>query len=401
MASSSVRALRRGASACQAQALDFLVRGLPASRGVLDPYLDQRESSPGVRHAFNLATRGGTPLVVKTAGGLSAATGFIVTIFGSTGMLGRAVVNNLAKIGAQCMIPYRGLEDKPRHLKVMGDLGQIVPFVCNIRDEDAIRAAIAKSNVVINLIGREYETRNYGFEEVNIDIAQRIARISKEHGGIVRYIHTSCVGADENSPSKQHRTKALGEEAVRQEFPEATIMRPASMFGYHDKFLNRFATKAKFWPNVPMFFDGKTRVQPVCVLDVAAAFLAAVKEKEGIHVGKVYELGGPDVYTIHELLLWMFEVLREKPRIINIPLPLAEAVSRVREFFFKRVPVPLPQLWPCYRHYIDSLKVDQVVSPDALTFEELGIKPRPLGGLATEYLFYYREGGPHMGQFRL
>ncbi|KAG4165407.1 hypothetical protein ERO13_A13G077301v2 [Gossypium hirsutum] len=97
------------------------------------------------------------------------------TVFGATGFLGRYLVQQLAKMGSQVLVPFRGSEDNPRHLKLMGDLGQIVPMKYDPRDENSIKAVIAKANVVINLIGREYETRNFNFEEVNHFMAEQLA----------------------------------------------------------------------------------------------------------------------------------------------------------------------------------------------------------------------------------
>ncbi|GAV89398.1 hypothetical protein CFOL_v3_32813 [Cephalotus follicularis] len=75
-------------------------------------------------------------------------------------------------MGTQVLVPFRGCEDSTRHLKLMGDLGQVVPMKYNPRDEDYVKAVMAKANVVINLIGREFETRNYSFEEVNHGMAE-------------------------------------------------------------------------------------------------------------------------------------------------------------------------------------------------------------------------------------
>ncbi|TYH91029.1 hypothetical protein ES332_A13G089400v1 [Gossypium tomentosum] len=114
----------------------------------------------------------------RGTGGQSSVSGIIATVFGATGFLGRYLVQQLAKMGSQVLVPFRGSEDNPRHLKLMGDLGQIVPMKYDPRDENSIKAVIAKANVVINLIGREYETRNFNFEEVNHFMADQLAVIN-------------------------------------------------------------------------------------------------------------------------------------------------------------------------------------------------------------------------------
>uniref|UniRef100_A0A1S3X8F1 NADH dehydrogenase [ubiquinone] 1 alpha subcomplex subunit 9, mitochondrial-like n=1 Tax=Nicotiana tabacum TaxID=4097 RepID=A0A1S3X8F1_TOBAC len=280
----------------------------------------------GSRFASNVATSGGGHLARKGTGGRSSVSGIVATVFGATGFLGRYVVQELAKMGTQVLVPFRGSEDSPRHLKLMGDLGQIVPMKYNPRDENSVKAVMAKANVVINLIGREYETRNYSFEEVNHHMAEQLAMIAKEHGGIIRFIQVSCLGVSPTSPSRMLRAKAAGEVADLLTHLQVTIMRPAVMIGTEDRILNPWAHFAKKYGFIPLFGDGSTKIQPVFVADVASAIVASLKDN-GISMGKVYELGGPDVYTMHELAELMFDMIREWPRYVNVPFPIAKASS--------------------------------------------------------------------------
>ncbi|KAK1266829.1 hypothetical protein QJS04_geneDACA000151 [Acorus gramineus] len=137
--------------------------------------------------------------------------------------LGRYVVQHLAKMGSQVLVPFQGSEDCHRHLKLMGDLGQEVPMKYDPRNESSIKAAMAKANVVLHLIGRKYDTRNDSFEEVNRDMAVQLAMIAKEHGGIMRFIQVSCLGASLSSPSRMLRAKAAAEEAILGELPEVVL----------------------------------------------------------------------------------------------------------------------------------------------------------------------------------
>uniref|UniRef100_A0A0D6R3D7 NAD-dependent epimerase/dehydratase domain-containing protein n=1 Tax=Araucaria cunninghamii TaxID=56994 RepID=A0A0D6R3D7_ARACU len=348
------------------------------------------------RPASSLTVKGIGHLLRKGTGGRSSVSGIVATVFGATGFLGRYVVQQLAKVGSQVLVPFRGSEDSPRHLKLMGDLGQIVPMKYDPRDESSIKAVMAKSNVVINLIGREHETRNYSFEEVNIGISEHLAKIAKEHGGIMRFIQLSCLGASPSSPSRMLRTKAAAEEVVLKEVPEATILRPAAMIGTEDRILNKWAQIAKNWAVLPIIGDGSTKLQPVYVVDVAAAIIAALKD-DGTSMGKTYELGGPEVFTIEQLVELMFETIREEPRYIKIPIPIARLLSAPREFLLQKVPFPIPTPVIFNPDYVDSLLVDNVVSQDALTFTDLGMVPRKLKGYPIEYLFQYRSGGPSFG----
>ncbi|XVE72852.1 hypothetical protein DITRI_Ditri11bG0071300 [Diplodiscus trichospermus] len=119
--------------------------------------LSDRFSDYGVnnlRYGSTLAAhKGFGHLVRKGTGGRSSVSGIVATVFGATGFLGRYLVQQLAKMGSQVLVPFRGSEDNPRHLKLMGDLGQIVPMKYDPKDENSIKAVMAKANVVINLIG--------------------------------------------------------------------------------------------------------------------------------------------------------------------------------------------------------------------------------------------------------
>ncbi|CAK9133430.1 unnamed protein product [Ilex paraguariensis] len=360
------------------------------------PLSDQCYSADRPRYTSTLTTKGVGHLVRKGTGGRSSVSGIVAAVFGATGFLGRYLVQQLAKMGSQVLVPFRGSEDSQRHLKLMGDLGQIVPMKYNPRDENSIKAVMAKANVVINLIGREYETRNYSFEEVNHYMAEQLAMISKEHGGIMRFIQLSCLGASSSSPSKMLRSKAAAEEAVLRELPEATIMKPAVMIGTEDRILNPWAHFAKKYGFLPLVGDGSTKIQPVYVVDVASAIVAALKD-DGTSMGKVYELGGPEIFTMHQLAELMYDMIREWPRYVKIPLPIAKAIAMPREILLKKVPFPMPTPTIFNLDFIEAFSTDTVMSKDALTFDGLGIVPHKLKGYPVEFLIQYRKGGPQYG----
>lgn len=129
-----------------------------------------------------------------------------------------------------------------RYLKVCGDLGQILYTPFNLKDEDSLEKAMKYSNVVINLIGRDYETKEYKFDDVHVKGAATIARIAKRLG-VERLIHFSALNASPTpkkillkKPSGFYTSKFRGEEAVLAEFPKATIFRPADIYGQEDRF---------------------------------------------------------------------------------------------------------------------------------------------------------------------
>lgn len=188
-----------------------------------------------------------------TTGGRSSVSGAIVTVFGNTGFLGRYVVNSLGSIGSQVVIPFRGDEYVYNHLKVMGDLGQIIPIPWDIRDPDTIYEAVKHSDAVVNLTSAKWPTRNFSLEDVNIKGAKRIADISRA-AGVKRLIHLSIAGTDVDSDCNFLRTKSIGEEQVKEAFPSATILKPTILCGMEDLFTVKIAYQMRYWPIVPLLY---------------------------------------------------------------------------------------------------------------------------------------------------
>lgn len=222
-----------------------------------------------------------------------------------------------------------------RHLKVMGDLGGVVPVPFNPRDVDSIRRAVEGSDIVINLIGKDYETKHYlpwlinsTFEDVHVKIPETIAKVALEQG-VTNFVHMSSLAADPYSISGWAQSKAKGELAVRAVAPGATIVRPADVFGPEDRFLNLFARMYETFPRVPLVEGGTARVQPLFVHDLAKAiFKIAMSEEPEIMLGQTYDFAGPEEYTHREIVEYVFETIRAtRPEVMNISPAVADAIG--------------------------------------------------------------------------
>ncbi|KAH9403433.1 39kDa subunit of ndufa9, NADH:ubiquinone oxidoreductase [Tyrophagus putrescentiae] len=266
----------------------------------------------------------------RGTGGRSSYSGLTVTVFGATGYLARAVVNGLAKTGTQVICPYRGDPYMTRELKLAGDLGQILFVPFSLRDTDTVKRAMKHSNVVINLIGRDNSTANFDLESIHVEGARTIARIAREMPNVKRLIHVSALNSSPNPEphfisggSNFLKTKYYGELAVREEFPEATIIRPAWMYGVVDRFLwyyCQFYRRSFRKLAVPNGGYGITKT-PVCMTDVAAGIVNAISDEES--VGRTYDAVGPRRYELRELLEFMQELINKVPenggfRVTNI-----------------------------------------------------------------------------------
>ena len=215
--------------------------------------------------------------------------------------------------------------------------------------------------------------------------AETIARAVAAVGA--RMVHVSAIGADENSPSAYARSKASGEKAVLAAVPSATIMRPSVVFGPEDQFTNRFAALARMSPFLPLIGGGATRLQPVYVGDVATAVANAVDGKT--KPGGIYELGGPDVLTMREIMEIILKITERKRMLVSLPFGLA----KLQALFLQFAPGAL-KLTP---DQVMMLQTDNVVSDAAkaagLTLEGLGIAPESMAAIAPQYLWRFRAAG--------
>uniref|UniRef100_A0A8C1BWG5 NADH dehydrogenase [ubiquinone] 1 alpha subcomplex subunit 9, mitochondrial n=1 Tax=Cyprinus carpio carpio TaxID=630221 RepID=A0A8C1BWG5_CYPCA len=320
-------------------------------------------------------------VVPRGKGGRSSSSGVAATVFGATGFLGRYVVNRLGRIGSQIVIPHRCDQYDLMYLRPMGDLGQIIFMEWDARDKESIKRAISHSNVVINLVGREWETSNYKFEDVFVSIPQQITKAARE-AGIKKFIHMSHLNADIRSPSKYLRNKAVGEAVVREEFPDAIIMKPSECFGREDRFLNHFANMRWFGKAVPLIAMGKQTVkQPVHVVDVAKAIVNAIKDPDAN--GKTYALVGPNRYLLHDLVEYVYALAHRPYLAYPIPRPLYHLIAR----FFEMNPF---EPWTT-RDKVDRFHTTDMKYPDLPGLEDLGITPFSIEQKAIETLRRHRR----------
>lgn len=286
----------------------------------------------------------------------------VVTVFGGSGFIGRHLIRRLAKSGAIVRVVSRH-PNQANFLKTAGSVGQIVPMAADVTDDQSVARAIQGSDTVINLIGALYETAPWSFQTVHVDAPSRIAQIAAANG-VRKLVHVSAIGADSRSASAYARSKAAGEKAVLQAFPNATIIRPSIVFGPEDAFFNKFASMAQISPVLPLI-GGNTRFQPVYVGDLADAITAAVHQDSA--AGKTFELGGPRVYTFRQLMELMLHEIRRKHRLLlPVPFKIAEKLGA----FCEKIPLIAP---PLTRDQVELLKTDNVASPSAPGFKELGM----------------------------
>ncbi|HBN23298.1 MAG TPA: complex I NDUFA9 subunit family protein [Holosporales bacterium] len=301
----------------------------------------------------------------------------IITVFGGSGFLGRSVIQRLAQQGARVRVAVRNT-DHANHLRVYGDVGQIMPVQVTLSDAENIEAVCKNSHAVINLLGILYEKGTSTFEAVHVKAIEDIAVACAKHS-INRLIHISALGADLKSESNYARTKALGEQKGQAAFKEMTVIRPGLLFGAGDDFFNRFADLAKIAPLLTLFDKGKTKLQPIYVGDVAQGIMTVLKDSTS--KGKLYELGGDQIFTFKELMGLLLKFIDRPKPIISFPDPIGKALSYILQF------MPKPLVTPDQLRF---LKNDAVVGKKSKTLKDLSIVPKHLEAIVPPYLAPYK-----------
>lgn len=300
----------------------------------------------------------------------------VVTLFGGGGFLGRYAVQALARTGARLRIVQRD-PGRAFFLKPLAAVGQIQFARADIRDSDAVRAAAQGSDAVVNLVG----ILKGDFERIHVAGARNVAEAAAA-AGASSLVHVSAIGADPEAESDYGRSKGEGEEAVRAAFPGATILRPSVLFGREDNFVNRFAGLARLAPVLPVI-SGSTKFQPVYAADVGRAVSAAALDP-GRYGGETYELGGPQVLTMRELMEWVCETTGRGRALIDLPDPVARLLARATGWL-----PGAPITWDQWL----MLRRDNVASAGGGGLEAFGLRGTPLAAVAEGWLTSYRRHG--------
>ncbi len=303
-----------------------------------------------------------------------------ILVLGGTGFIGRQLVGKLCAAGHAVTVPTRSYA-RGRELAVF-PTATVLP--ADIHDPDTLDRLLAGHQAVINLVGILHSRRGapYGpdFERAHVQLPRLIAQGARRHG-VARLLHVSALGASASAPSMYLRSKADGEAAIRGAYPGApdtlagsyTLFRPSVVFGPQDNFLNMFARLARWLPVLPLG-GASSRLQPVHVDDVARAITAALTLPSA--AGATYELAGPEVYTLGELVALAARASGH-PRWV---VPMPDAIARLQATFFEMLPgEPLLS-----RDNLDSLKVDNVSATGIAP--ELGVVPTSLSTVADKYL---------------
>jgi len=309
----------------------------------------------------------------------------LAVVFGGSGFLGRQVVRELCRKGWRVRIAVRRAH-QALDLRVEGDVGQVQLVQCNIRSKTSIAAAMQGADIAVNLVGIMFESGKQKFETIHAESAGHIAAIAAE-SAVEQLVHVSALGASETSSSSYARSKAQGESRVRKEFPTAVILRPSVLFGPGDGLFERFASMAALLPVLPLP-GAQCKMQPVYVGDVAKAVLSSIEQSDAS--GKTFELGGPQVLSLGQIVEMTAEIIDRKSLIIGLPSLVAKTFG-----FFGDLMGAVPFVTPIITSdQVRLLSSNNVVADEALGFKELGLSTQEtVEAIVPAYLARFRRYG--------
>jgi NADH dehydrogenase (ubiquinone) 1 alpha subcomplex subunit 9 len=344
------------------------------------------------------------------SGGHSSEAGVKVALFGASGFLGNYVCGELGANGFMAYLANRGDDMEMRHLKIPFDLGRTRFQFYSPRDRDSIKEVIQDADVVVNMIGKYYESgqpiqtakfpyvgyrTNYSFADANVEIPRTLAEICLEMQ-VDHFVHVSSASASPDARSEWSRTKYAGEQAIKEVYPWATIIRPTQFFGKQDRFLHWFARMAKWYRIVPLVDGGKTLTQPVWAGDVAKTILK-VCDNPSIFEGRQIDCFGPAEFSYSELADFVNDITERNRPVFNLPYDYYAAIAKVLQY--QRDPLITPDLVEIWSEdFLPSMppeeyKLQKYEQTKILTMQDLGIEPTPIEKIAFEFMQIYRAGG--------
>jgi NADH dehydrogenase len=289
-----------------------------------------------------------------------------VCLLGGYGFVGSHLCAALARAGYRATV----LAPRPERAKTLRVLPAIKVVRCDVHDEAQLVAAFRGHDAVVNLVGIYNETgrSGAGFRRVHGELTRKIVTACRE-AGVDRLLQMSGLRADaDNGPSHYLRSKGEAERVVRDEGgPDLrwTIFQPSVIFGAGDTFMNKMAGLLRRVPLALPLARADARLSPVWVEDVVEAMVRALEDDDT--AGECYELCGPEVFTLRELVVLLRDELGLRKAVIGLPDPLARLQGAIMDF------VPGK---PFSTDNFQSLTVDSVCSSNG--FARLGLRPHGL-----------------------
>ena len=303
----------------------------------------------------------------------------LVTVFGGGGFIGRYVCEYLLRSGVRVRVAQRDPR-KAFFIQPLGTVGRYGFVRADLTNAESVREAVKSATGVVNLCG----VFGRAMQSVHVDGARNVAEAARD-AGVKALVQVSAIGADPQAQSNYGRTKGLGEEAVRDAFPAATIIRPSLVFGPEDDLTNRFAGMARL-PFLPVIAS-RRNFRPVYVRDLGQAIAMAATDAQRFG-GKTFEIGGPQVMSMAELHQAILQITQQSPEVVHMPDFFGALLAK-----FGWLPGA-----PLTKDQWLMLQRDNVPAEGAPGLEAFGIRPTPLAAVGLEWLGRFHKGGKFAGR---
>lgn len=312
----------------------------------------------------------------------------LITIFGGTGFIGTHLTEYLAKLGFRLRLAVR-YPEKAYAIKQIGAIGQIDMVRTNVCNEKQVKQALAGADVAIYLAGTFQNKSNNTFSAVHILGAENVAKLSRNYD--IPLIHFSALFPEEIKNSAFYKTKQQGEDAVKEVYPRATIIKPSLVYGPNDHFFNQQAKWAMFPGAFPLLGAGKAKWQPLYICHLAQ-FIASLIKKE-IPLEQSYELGGEEIFTYKELVEILLTAIARPKKIRNIPSPIAYIFGSIFNIIDKFPLIKVPFTLEQVRLMQHDCLVSQKAYEENRTLCAINTTPSSLKSTLSSYLWYRRPQG--------
>jgi NADH dehydrogenase len=281
----------------------------------------------------------------------------LFTVFGGTGFLGRRVVRHLLGAGHRVRIAARHPERELAFLQ--NDRAE--PVRADLFEPETLSAALKNADGAVNATSLYIEKGDLTYHAVHVEAAERLASLAR-HAGLRRFVQLSGIGSDPEAENSYIRARGEGERVVKAAFPDATIIRPAVMFGRDDALLSTIGSIARRLPIYPLFGAGDTKLQPAWVQDVAKAIATLLEAKTS---AACYELAGAETLTYRQLVETVARASGERTRPVPVPFMVWTPLASIAE----RLPGA-----PLSRAQVALMQIDNVASKTLPGLADLGIR---------------------------
>ncbi|CAM8433466.1 COG0702 Predicted nucleoside-diphosphate-sugar epimerases [Candidatus Methylopumilus universalis] len=308
-----------------------------------------------------------------------------IAIFGASGFLGSSIVLALSQSNHNLKLFSRNKEK----IKLWTVNPHVQIFNLDLNNLTQIKKDLKKTDVIINLLGILHQTKKESFDNIHHIWPSRLAKVMKDLG-IKRLLHVSALGASVKAPSLYLKSKALGEsELLKQIDLDLTILRPSIIFGAKDNFINMFKILVKWLPAI-VLLSPNSKFQPIFIDDVSKILIKTLFDKTTY--GKMYDLGGPDVYSLKDII----RLIIRSEKLTRIIIPLNRSLSYLFAFIMEMMPIKI-----LTRDNWRSMEVDNVVNTQREIYHRYSLErlehylssKKSISPVRSKYDFYRTKSG--------